>query len=1288
MWKNVLSCALLAEAAFLAWKYRKEQDRLTVTVGYFVLAAVLTALNIAEIAAGLAGVDFSIFSRELTRRLGTEALQSCEKAMPISIQRALAFSTLDSIILSIVLISSVMSGGAVTLMASISYAGINTISSILNASLFSLQVFRFIGQVYIVVADLGDFLYPFFTATGGVFLVSRATRRFGATLVALGVGFGLLMPLVLNCIAIAADPKPVKGAAKEIGILKFEVELTIPVASLDASIKVKELSVKAPPGFIVIYRSPSGRVVVRPAGVPYMEYVDQYEVTGLYYSGMSLPFEGITFQVKPCNLFNKFSAQTVGTGEGALRWDSFCSSSRDCTIVRIKVGKGIVAFSDNAQLNDTPPKGWGVWIGRGFFLYEGSEKYGQPLPWYSIGGYLLNHKVVGIADPRMGLVSTLQGNVALDKFSPISGEESAYSLNVTVTDVIVWIEGDIDANGVCWDGIPTIIDAGESEIAVNGSKLKVTPAFSCEVGQKYSIFPDSRIEAIKWFDQYARMLNASLPVSTVNTETSRCLYGDQSEIQALLWNKHLLFSQGLWPKTGVTSVAIKVSYFGNVTRPAIIGPITAGSSALTFTVFLPLVSGVGACEPELVIANFTVINEAVVSGLLYDTLLEDVIQPSYVNLIKEEILDIINGVALLALIASALAASLIGVDMLSWVFGGTAIKGVVPLIPLNKSLHLLEGLGRAVLGFTELLISARRDKGLSRIAVGPHLYELYDLRKRLEDNMRTLNELHRAILTNIDSSPKGRITHVGISVLGFMWRHRQSYPLPFALYTAGELLRRAAFKVVSPLLRGEERLFAVLLHPVGSKLLAASDVLYAVAWVLNMKPFTTPLSSKFIKRTLQEVKLVSKIPVRVNLLNKGSYKGVDSLKAYSDRVSKAVLQGGRPKPKDIKGFFRALATVTVPPQVMRIAWTTEPNKLEVEELAWRVALVTCATCNASTLTLRLLSEKPEIALRVADSASLGIFRPDDEVKTALFSGLSKINVDEKLLETLGTGFSLAVTWLASLEREESWRYLALRLVQEAVEGHKPWFVSELPPGAEKLLKSFGTPLDRAKQCDQSYDVIETLQRFINDAHELYLSREELKIIEGFWKAFEEAGVDAEKAVEFYVLSGDPYWLGYASAKVSKEGGGRWIIEQIFHLSLDKPFDEVRSVFGHFIAKACREGVAAAKNLEEVMRFLNSYGILPQPWHSPALWDYERRETMKVYKTVEEAIRVSREVEEKVRAIRIEAYEYRSKLLFRDLYDMVEIIQALDAELLSLCDNARKLRELGENLLRELQRKSA
>ncbi|MEM2794559.1 MAG: hypothetical protein QXY49_01745, partial [Thermofilaceae archaeon] len=760
MWKNILGYVLLAEAAFIAWRYRKEQDRLTVAVGYFVLAVVLTTLNIAEIVASLAGVDFSILSSELTRRLGREAVQSCEEAMSVNIQRALAFSTLNSIILSVVLISSIMSGGTIALIASLSYAGINTISSILNASLFSLQVFRFIGQVYMVVADLGDFLYPLLITTGGVFLVSRTTRRFGATLVALGVGFGLLIPLVLNCIAIAVKPKPVKEVVKEIGILKFEVELTVPVVSLSTTLNVKELSVKAPPGFIIVYRSSSGRIAARQAGVPYMEYVDQYEVIGLYYSGLSVPFEGITFHVKPCNFPIEFSAQAIDTEEGALRWSNFCSSSKNCTIVCIKVSKGIVAFSDNAQLNGSPPKGWGVWVGRGFFLYEGSERYGQSLPWYPVGGYLLNHEVVGVADPRIGLVNILQSNVVLDDFSPESEKGSVDSLNVTVTDVTIWIEGDINADGICQDGKPTIIDAGESEITINGSKLKVIPAFSCQVERKYFIFSDSRIEAIKWFDQYARVLNASLPLSMVNPETNRCLYGNQSGIHAILWNKRLLYSQGLWPKTNVASVTVNVRYFGNVTRPAIVGPITTGSSASTFTVPLPLVSGIGTCEPELVIANFTVLDESVVSGLFYDTLLEDIIQPSYVNLIKEETLDIINGISLLALIASALIASFVGVDMLSWIFGGTAIKGVIPLIPLSKSIHLLEDFGRAALGFIESLINTKRGRSLSRMAVGPHLYELYDLRKRLEDNMRTLKELHRATLATINSSPKGRITHV------------------------------------------------------------------------------------------------------------------------------------------------------------------------------------------------------------------------------------------------------------------------------------------------------------------------------------------------------------------------------------------------------------------------------------------------------------------------------------------------------------------------------------------------
>ncbi len=1281
MWKNLLSCALLAEAAFIAWRYRREQERLVATAGYFVLAATLTALSVAEIAAELAGTNLHLFSRELTRRLGAEVVLSCEEAMPASIQRAVAFSILNSILLSVALVSSVVSGGAAALVASLSYAGVNTVGSILNVSLFSLQLFRFVGQVYIAVADLGDLLHPLLIAVGGVFLVPQATRRFGATLIALGVGFGLLIPLVLNSVAIAAKPKPTEGMAGEAGVVKFEVELAVPVASLGAQLSFRELSVKAPPGFVVVYRNPRGRVVARPASIPYVEYVDQYEVIGLYYSGVSLPFDSTTFYVKAYNFLAEAPAQ--GVERGTPRWDNLCSPSRNCTVVRIGVSKGVIAFSDTTRSNSTPPKGWGLWAGRGFFLYEGSEEYGWPLPWYPTGGYLLNHKIVGVADPRVGLVSTLQSSVTLGDLLLDSGEGSAYLLNVTITNVTIWVEGDVDASGICRDGKPVLLDVGESEVTVNGSRLKVKPVFSCRVERKYPLFPDFRAEAGRWFDQYARVLNASLPASTASPEAGRCLYGDQSGIGAFLWNKRLFVSQGLWPRTSVTSVIVNVTYFGNITRPAIIGPATVGSAATAFTAPLRLVGGVGACEPGLLITNFTVLSETTVSGLLYDSLLEGAIQPSYVNMVKEEAYDVVNSVALLALIASALAASLMGVSALSWAFGGVVIGGAAPAIPLGKVLHLLEDLGGAVLSFIESLTAVRRWRSLLHTVAGPRIYELYDIRKRLEGSVKVLEELRRAA-ASIAPTLRSRIAQMGVATLKFAWGHRRSYPLSFTLHAAGELLRRAAFKKVNPALRGKERLLAALLHPVSSRLLVASDVLYAVAWLLDAKPFKASLTLRSLKRALQEAKHASRSPARL-YFDERDREGVRLLRAYSDKIAKAVLRGGEPKPGDVQGFFRAVTAANPPRPILRLVQPIASGKLEAGELAWRVALTACAMGYTGALTLKLLSEKPEVALRVADAAALGMFKPSDELKAALLSGLSKVDVSKRLLEALGAGFSLAATWLTSLEQRESWRYLALRLVQEAVEERKPWFVSELPPDTKKLLEVTTRTLERAKQCSQPLSTPEILQHLTGNANELHPFREELKIIEGFWRAIEEAGVDAEKAMEFYVVSGDPYWLGYASAKISEEGRGHWVVEQALRLSSKRQLSWLRSSFSRFVARACREGVAAARDLEEAAHFLEGYGVPPQPWHSLALRDHERRERAKVCKAVEEAVRMAREVEERVRALRVEAYEYRTELLFGGLYDVVELVESLDAVLSSLCDNARRLRELGEGILREMQR---
>jgi hypothetical protein len=1151
----IAASLLLVEAVLSLVTAKRRGERLAEAVAFFLLAAMLCVLDIVELASALAGLPLRFFSLDLTERLGSAILDEAEKTTSSALAWSQAAAAASAITFTILLAASVLTGGVTVVAASLTHAGLGFVQALVNSALVVAMVYRFVGQLYLAVAKAGS-VAKVFLPLGGALMVSRSTRKLGATLLALCLGLSLALPAALNVVARSAKPWESKLEVGELGLVEFQPLLSVPFARTQSAgqqvLSLGWINVSAPPGLIVVYEDATGRVAVRQAGRWFAERASRYRIVGAVYGVYWVPVKSESFDVKS-GIYANLSCQEGFDSRIApvcvpIAWNTtrvrFSISTESASLILFREA------SDSAA----QPKGWGLWIGKGFFVLEGSERRGTRLWWYDIEGYLENHDVVGILDPSFSEVRRGIGRpppeLGLDGPAP--------NATVEYVEVTAWIEGDIDYEALCANGRPKISGTGESLIVINGTVHRLRPELRCEVLFKHSPLPDARESLSLWFDQFARIVNASLPPDAEVLGSQRCLYGNSSRVYAVAWNGRILYSQALWPESPLPRVSVTARYYGNITRPAIVGPAPARARARSFEAHLNLVEGIGLCESKLFIRSFDAMNETVNLGLAYDSSLEEFLSGETMKSVRESVHDILNCVSTLALVATSMLTVVLEVSMLSSVLGGVPAFFLPPLGPLKYPFFALREVGSALVSVAKSAIEVLVFKGgQTRIAQGAFAEEAYNTLRQIRREIESLGKL--------PPGPKTRKEEMARSAkraLGFALGYSSSHPLPLTLRLASEAARWRALKIAPKDLPYAERLRLAFTHPLAARLLLASDVLYALSWILDAKPLTTPFALRFAKSVWKEYRVIHPKQLKLDDLLEGSKGGSKAeLEKALARLS-SELHKGSVREKSLKRASEALAKSVLPPDTFDLL---EGGLIgSGDDLGWRIATLAARLDFRRPELLNLARSRPSVALRLADLAALDRLPLSRPWKAAVFDGLLRLGHG---------GAELASVWLSAVERGEGWRYLAHRIASEP--SGQPLFSPNLPAQVKELVKT----------------LFEIRREVVGAPNQKFLeegSRDGLedRLARGFVEALKGFGADLRTAAEALVLSGDPYWAGYAVALAVENGTVDELIKALAEfaprsgLLQESVYREELAAVKGFLERAYRELARAVAHVEE------------------------------------------------------------------------------------------------------------
>jgi len=1169
---------LVAEATLSLLTARRRGERVAEAVAFLLLAALLATADFAELASALAGAPKPLFSLELTERIGRGVLEEADRTVSSALTWSQAAAAASSIAFTVLLAASILTGGAVVVAAALSYSGLAFVQALVNAALAVAMTYRFLGQLCIAVAKAGKAAKALLPL-GGALMVPKATRKVGATLSAVCVGLSLVIPAALNAVIRPVGAWENAKEVGELGLVKFEPLLRVPVARADGAgwrrLRVEWVDVPAPPGLAVVYEDSRGRVIVRQSGRWFTELASEYRVVGAVYGTYWLPAERPVFRVEAGGYASlSCYASDLSTAPACV------PTAENFTLVRFKLageGVSLVLFRDTSSWG-AQARGWGLWVGKGFFVLEGSGMRGPPLWWYDVSGYLENHDVVGVLDPLF-----CDARKGFGRPPPELGLGGpAPNATVEYVEVVAWIQGDVDYDDLCAGGQPKVVDAGESVVEINGTAYRLRPELSCVTSFEYLPLRDAREDLARWFDHFARLANASLPPTRAAAGANRCLYGNGSRVYALVWNGGVLYSQSVWPLERAPKIVITARYYGKLTKPAVVGPLPARAVARGFALRLNLVGGVGECPNDLALSGYDVMNESVVLGLAYDTLLEEYIGGGVVRSLRESLHDILGCVNILTLTAAVLLAAAIGVSLLSSALGGVPAFPSPLLSPLGYPFHALREVGAALTSLARSVVEALVFRGArTRIARGTFFEEAYNVLREIERELRSLRELSSAPHT------RWRTLRRGLKrALGFALGYSSAHPLPFALRVASEVASRKALSMVPREYPYAERLRLAFMHPTAARLLFASDVLYALSWILDAKPFTAPFSAGFIKSLKKEYRLLHPKRLKLDAFINAFIMGPSSrseLERALAKLAKGLLKG-RASEKDLRRASGALARVALPYSILE----TIGGRLagSGDELAWKVAALAAQLRFRKPELLELARSRPAVALRLADLAALGQLNVSGPWKAAVFEGLSKLERG---------GVELASTWLSCMERGDTWRYLALRVAFEP--GGRPWFLSELPAQVEALVKNLAEAW-RSGVGAAPQELVRGLAAGFGEFEE--------RLFEGFADALRGLGADLHTAAEALVLSGDPYWAGYA-VMLAVESGSldelvRAVVEVISRVTppQESVYREELAAVKSFFERAYRELSRAVKLVEEGLLSLTRSELSPDPGLSLAL----------------------------------------------------------------------------------------
>jgi len=288
---------LVAETAYSYLMYvlrrsKEYEQRLVNSVAVFILVAPLLTVNIVELITNLTGVHPLLFSLDLLDDFAAKAQQAADRTIDAALKTSVSIANSQAVVQAATIIASFFLGIGALVVGTAANVGIGVIKGVADVALKIAQVLHAVGTLYKVMYEVGKYA-RLITPLGLALLVSKKSRPIGAVIVALGIGFGYIMPLALNSIAYQ-----VQGVTISLGNMTgVPSVMCIHVLSGGPLVNGTWVTAGFPAVVEYVDLDRPGRVVVHPVGC-YSELTGNYSVTRVFVGAEPIGVN-YNFTVKP-----------------------------------------------------------------------------------------------------------------------------------------------------------------------------------------------------------------------------------------------------------------------------------------------------------------------------------------------------------------------------------------------------------------------------------------------------------------------------------------------------------------------------------------------------------------------------------------------------------------------------------------------------------------------------------------------------------------------------------------------------------------------------------------------------------------------------------------------------------------------------------------------------------------------------------------------------------------------------------------------------------------------------
>jgi hypothetical protein len=283
--------ALYSFHLYLRRRSREAEQRLYTSLAALAIALPLMLVDIADIASRLFHTQYTLFSPDLTLTYALKAKEASNATAAAMARMSAYLAAGESVAMAVSWAAALFTGGLSLLIGYAVQAGIATLRGLANAALMISQALYAVAALYEIIARLAlpmRALVPL----GLALSVARRARPLGGLLLALGLGFGYVLPFALN--SVAYQVRGVSLEAPETGVPSV---MCIRAVTAARTVNGTTLAAGFPAVIEYVDLTRPGRVVVRPPGC-YVELTGEYRVTRVFFGPEPVRAE-VGFTVRP-----------------------------------------------------------------------------------------------------------------------------------------------------------------------------------------------------------------------------------------------------------------------------------------------------------------------------------------------------------------------------------------------------------------------------------------------------------------------------------------------------------------------------------------------------------------------------------------------------------------------------------------------------------------------------------------------------------------------------------------------------------------------------------------------------------------------------------------------------------------------------------------------------------------------------------------------------------------------------------------------------------------------------